>query len=80
MYETGAMWRVHLQGRDNILKRLLVHGAAFNLSLVLRKELGAGTPREFYALYMQLFAIIWARWDEICRGECPYWTTDDTLY
>jgi transposase len=80
MYETGAMRRVHLRGRDNILKRLLVHGAAFNLSLVLRKELGAGTPREFYALYMQLFAIIWARWDEICREEFPYVATEDTLY
>ena len=64
MYETGGMRRVHLRGRDNILKRLLVHGAAFNLSLILRKELGAGTPREFQALYVGLFALIWARWDD----------------
>jgi hypothetical protein len=28
------------------LKRQLVHVGAFNLSLVLRKLLGAGTPRE----------------------------------
>jgi transposase len=80
MYETGGMRRVHLRGRENILKRLVVHAAAFNLSLVLRKELGAGTPREFYALYMQLFAIIWARWNEICREEFPYVATDDALY
>jgi hypothetical protein len=33
MYESGAMRRVHLRGRENILKRLLVHGAAFNLSV-----------------------------------------------
>jgi transposase len=65
MYETGGMRRVHLRGRDNILKRLLVHGAAFNLSLVLRKDLGAGTPREFQKLYTQLFALIWMLWDEI---------------
>src|SRR5438105_7873925 len=45
-YETGAMRRCHLRGRDNILKRQLVHVGAFNLSLVLRKLLGAGTPRE----------------------------------
>jgi hypothetical protein len=31
LYETGGMRRVHLRGRENILKRLLVHGAAFNL-------------------------------------------------
>ena len=64
LYETGAMRRVHLRGRDNILKRLLVHAAAFNLSLMLREELGAGTPREFQALYLHLFAFIWTHWDE----------------
>ena len=43
--ETGAMRRVHLRGRTNILKRYLVHVAAFNLSLVMRTILGVGTPR-----------------------------------
>ena len=51
MYETGAMRRVHLQGRKNTLKRPLIHGAAFNLSLILRKVLGAGTPLEFGELH-----------------------------
>src|SRR6202008_919989 len=45
-YETGGMRRCHLRGRENILKRQLVHVGAFNLSLILRKLLGAGTPRE----------------------------------
>ena len=45
LYETGRMRRTHLRGHENILKRLLIHGGAFNLSLVLRKERGAGTPR-----------------------------------
>src|ERR1022692_1903101 len=45
-YETGGMRRCHLRGRDNILKRQLVHVGAFDLSLILRKLLGAGTPRE----------------------------------
>lgn len=44
-YETGAMRRVHLRGRENITKRVLVHAAAFNLGLVMRKRLGRGTPR-----------------------------------
>jgi transposase len=46
MYETGAMRRVHLRGRDNILKRLLVQAAGFNLALILRKRLGVGKPRQ----------------------------------
>src|SRR5438445_43924 len=45
-YETGAMRRCHLRGHENILKRQLVHVGAFNLSLILRQLLGAGTPRE----------------------------------
>jgi transposase len=45
-YETGGMRRVYLRGRENILKRQLLHVGAFNLSLIFRKTLGAGTPRE----------------------------------
>jgi transposase len=45
-YETGAMRRCTLRGTKNILKRQLIHVGAFNISLVLRKTLGAGTPRE----------------------------------
>src|SRR5581483_8980409 len=45
-YETGAMRRTHLRGRENILKRQLIHICAFNLSLIFRQILGAGTPRE----------------------------------
>lgn len=43
--ETGAMRRVHLRNHENILKRMLVHVAAFNLGLIMRKHLGHGTPR-----------------------------------
>ena len=45
-YETGGMRRVYLRGRENILKRQLIHVGAFNLSLIFRVILGAGTPRE----------------------------------
>jgi len=44
-YETGGMRRTHLRGHGNILKRLLIHVAGFNLGLVMRKVLGVGTPR-----------------------------------
>lgn len=55
LYETGGMRRVHLRGRNNILKRLLVHGAGFNLSLILRKAIGVGKPRRLQGLCWQLF-------------------------
>ena len=58
LYETGGMRRVHLRGRQNILKRLLVHGAAFNLSLILRKTMGVGKPRRLQGLYLQFFALL----------------------
>jgi transposase len=45
LYETGGMRRTHLRGHTNILKRLLIHAAGFNLGLVMRKALGVGTPR-----------------------------------
>ena len=43
--ETGGMRRVFLRGRENILKRFLVHYAALNLALLLRLKFGHGTPR-----------------------------------
>jgi transposase len=57
LYETGGMRRVHLQGRKNILKRLLLHGAAFNLSLILRKIMGVGKPRRLQGLCLQLLTL-----------------------
>jgi transposase len=46
MYETGAMRRTHLRRQPNILKRLLIHAAAFNLGLLMRGIAGGGTPRQ----------------------------------
>ena len=45
LHETGGMRRTHLRGHENILKRLLIHTAAFNLSLMMRKRFGVGKPR-----------------------------------
>ena len=64
VYETGGMRRTHLRGRGNILKRVLIHSAAFNLSLVMRKLMGAGTPRGaaagVCALCGRLFGLLWS--------------------
>lgn len=58
-YETGGMRRVHLRSRENVLKRQLIHVGAFNLSLILRRMLGAGTPRELRNRQQRLiFAIL----------------------
>jgi transposase len=79
MYETGAMRRVHLRGSENILKRLLVHGAAFNLSLILRKELGAGKPREFQSLCAEVFNAIRSVWKVFLPQGSRFQTTRLTL-
>jgi transposase len=68
--ETGGMRRVHLRGRVNILKRMLIHVGGFNLSLVMRKLIGKGTPRGLQGLGRRLFALIFALWvtvANICR-------------
>ena len=36
-------------GLENLRKRYLVHGAGYNLGLIMRLLVGAGTPREFLA-------------------------------
>jgi transposase len=57
-YETGAMRRVYLRGRENILKRQFIHVGAFNLSLIFRQTLGAGTPRQLRNRPIQLIFVI----------------------
>jgi transposase len=46
-YDSGGMRRTHLRGRQNVLKRQLIHVGDFNLSLILRQLIGAGTPLEW---------------------------------
>jgi transposase len=59
------MRRCYLRGHENILKRQLVHVGAFNLSLILRTLLGAGTPRElrnrFGRLVVRVLLVFWNR-------------------
>jgi transposase len=47
--DRGGMRRAWLRGRENLRKRYLVHVAGYNLGLVMRLLVGAGTPREFLA-------------------------------
>jgi transposase len=57
-YDTGGMRRTHLRKHNNILKRQLIHIAGFNLSLIFRRLLGAGTPREWNNLGGMLFLFL----------------------
>lgn len=59
-YETGAMRRTHLRGHPNILKRLLIHVAGFNLALVMRKRFGLGKPRRLQGLLSVLLRLSFA--------------------
>src|SRR4051812_42550529 len=47
--DRGGMRRAWLRGRENLKKRYLVHVAGYNLGLIMRLLVGAGTPREFVA-------------------------------
>ena len=47
--DRGGMRRAWLRGRENLKKRYLVHVAGYNLGLVMRLLVGAGTPREVVA-------------------------------
>src|ERR1017187_6992657 len=52
------MRRTHLRGHENILKRQLSPCGAFNLSLILRKVLGAGTPRQWKDSRGRIFLLV----------------------
>jgi transposase len=47
--DRGGMRRAWLRGRENLRKRYLIHVAGYNLGLVMRLLVGAGTPRAFVA-------------------------------
>lgn len=60
--ETGGARRSWLRQRENVGKRYLMQAAAHNLGLVLRKLIGAGKPREFWAVCALVFALLSAFW------------------
>ena len=71
-YETGGMRRVYLRGRNNVLKRVLIQVGALNLSLVMRKTWGKGTPRGWQGYstdailaFLRLWTAFLARAEEI---------------
>jgi len=57
---TGGLRRVYVRGRENVQKRLQLHAAAANLGIVMRKILGAGTPRGLQGRLAALVALFFA--------------------
>lgn len=79
LYETGGMRRTHLRGHPNILKRLLIHAAGFNLGLLMRTLIGIGTPRglqgamgALVALLQRLTTSLDAVWDDVMAQFACY--------
>ncbi len=50
MLETGGLRRVHVRGREEIRKRIMIQAAACNLGLLMRRRFGFGTPRSLQGL------------------------------
>jgi transposase len=66
-YDTGGMRRTHLKRQPNILKRLLIHAAGFNLSLILRRVLGLGTARGLQGLAARVSVWLRRPWTALRR-------------
>ncbi len=64
--ETGGGRRSWLRGLVNVSKRYVIHAAAYNLGVILRKLFGVGTPRSLQgraaAACAALLAMLWALW------------------
>jgi len=82
-YETGGLRRLFLRGHANILKRLLIHEAGFNLGLVMRQRIGHGTPRglqgrlrRWLSLGLGLLEALhldsWARTLQTCTSQIDF--------
>jgi len=57
-YETGGLRRLHVRGRDNVAKRVMLQAAACNLALIMRSLTKAGTPRGWADLVQTIFGIL----------------------
>lgn len=68
-YETGGMRRVYLRGRENVWKRVLIHVGALNLSLVMRKLCGKGTPRGWQGFSAEAVLALLRLWMTVLEQE-----------
>jgi transposase len=57
--DAGGARRTTLRGRDNLNKRFKFSAAIYNLSQLMRKLLGVGTPKQWVACGKALFWLVW---------------------
>jgi len=65
LYETGGMRQVHVRGHENVLKRLLLQVSGFNLGLLMRQQLGVGTPRGLQGRICLVLLLILSLWKRL---------------
>ena len=70
------MRRLHRRGRDNILKRLLIHLCGFTLALIMRKYKGRGTPRggrgfsaDEYLTFLRLWIALFKQHEHLSTSD-----------
>ena len=72
----GDSGLIHLRGHRNILKRLLIHLAGFNLGVLCRQLIGVGTPRSLQGRRLAALMVLFASWRRLVR----VWTVRETEY
>ena len=75
VYDTGGVRRTHLRGHTNVLKRLLIHAGGFNLGLVMRQLIGAGTPRGLQGRVGAVLATLFELMGVVRRRLNPIWSS-----
>ncbi len=65
--ETGGGRRSWLRGLMNVSKRYVIHAAAYNLGVILRKLFGVGTPRSLQGRAAAACAALLAVLRALCR-------------
>jgi transposase len=59
LLETGGLRRMHVRRQRNVLKRILIGAASYNLGLLMRTLTGAGTPRSLQGRLAALCRALW---------------------
>ena len=60
LYDRGDLRELTVIGQSNVKKRVVIQAAGFNLGLVMRKLVGAGTPKRLAAAFVAFLAAILA--------------------
>ena len=67
LYGSGGMRRLHVRRHENVLKRLLIQVSAFNLGMLMRQQLGVGTPRGLQGRMCVLMLLIFSLLKRLSR-------------